>query len=588
MINSDSQHILSCDRHLSEFLMRISSSPDGDLGKLFECLSYSARNGNICLELIADDDADFNKSIENFLESHAVLPLYVSGNLEKKLASLKMLEKKDESSPLVYENNRLYIKRFNEYEKKIAEALLIRSKNPWSFNKRDEVNRIVENIFSDEKDEDQKHSAVLSIDKKLSFITGGPGTGKTTTVVKIIALHLIENQNLRISMAAPTGKAALRLQQSINNAKLYLKKSGTISDEIINKIPSHVETLHRLLGFTGRKYLLNKENPLLSELVIIDEASMVDINMFYRLLQAMREDSGLIILGDHFQLASVEAGSILGDICTSNAADQKKVSALKDNISELKINRRFAGESGIAVLSDVLKNETGENRIRRTLSLLKTNFVGDLNYYQSAGFNEKFNLIIKEYFSTVAGAKNPEEALSLLSKFRILTPHRKGLKGVEMINQYITDYLYRNKILFKSGSYFHGMPVMVLKNDYSLNLFNGDTGILWDAGEGLRAYFDSPESDGSLRSIMPEMISSFEACFAMTVHKSQGSEFDTVLLIMPDASSPVLTVELFYTALTRSKTRFMVSGHDDIITETVSKKIFRASGLRDSLLIDEK
>ncbi|MDH5655458.1 MAG: ATP-binding domain-containing protein, partial [Spirochaetia bacterium] len=271
-------------------------------------------------------------------------------------------------------------------------------------------------------------------------------------------------------------------------------------------------------------------------------------------------------------------------ICNS-LTDKKSESVLQENVSELFVSRRFKSSGGIGNLSQLLREKYSGKKISEE-NLVECFNKDDIRIYTGA-FQTQFDRAVIEGFSGIINAKSPEEALYYTGSFRVLAAHRRGIRGLESVNDYIISLLRRKNLIGHSGRFYSRIPIMVQKNDYSLNLFNGDTGILWNNGNEIRAYFYDSEDQKNIRSFPPDMISFFEPSFAMTVHKSQGSEFNSVLFMLPENTSPILSIELFYTALTRAKEKFVVFGEEKLLFESLNKKIIRKSGLRDALLKKE-
>lgn len=442
--------------------------------------------------------------------------------------------------------------------------------------------------------------------KKFCVISGGPGTGKTFTIAKILALLLELNKSrpLRIALAAPTGKAAARMQEAIRTAREGLN----CSEKIKAAIPGEASTIHRLLKTIPNSpyFRYDAKNPLPADVVVIDEASMVDLALLSKLSDAVPRDSRLILLGDKDQLASVEAGAVLGDICdTGNEHgfsrqfrntyqritgetlvvknEGQEEPGIRDSIVQLRKSYRFGPSSGIGAVSQAVK----EGNSARALDLMKGAVHEDIRW-QALPRPEALSASLKELvvrgFAEYLREDNPLEAINVFGSFRILCALREGPFGVQGLNLLVEQILRKEGLIRKEGPWYPGRPVMVTKNDYNLRLFNGDIGItLADPGGNyqLRVFFPSP--DGGIRKFPPLRLPDHETVYAMTVHKSQGSEFNQVLHILPDVSARVLTRELVYTAITRAKEKVEVWGREEVFHTAVSRRITRASGLREAL-----
>lgn len=444
---------------------------------------------------------------------------------------------------------------------------------------------------------------------------------------------------LRLSLAAPTGKAAARLTESISGQVASLP----VAEAVRRQIPSNVTTLHRLLGSRpdSRHFRHDVGNPLPLDVLVVDEASMIDLEMMANLLDALPTHARLILLGDKDQLASVEAGAVLGDLCRDaetggySAATcdwlQDKTSellvdpalvpgeqALAQHIVMLRHSRRFAGASGIGRLARAV-NDGDAEAARATL----TEGAQDLHLLRLSGEQDRaferllleglpgtdkrpigyanFLELMREERPTLDAGPDAWEAwavkvLAAFDQFQLLCAVRKGPWGVEVLNERIAQALQRRGLLEQDHGWYEGRPVLVTRNDYSLGLMNGDIGIALRLPEPpdspgaiprqvLRVVFPRNDGSGELRYILPSRLSSVETVFAMTVHKSQGSEFAHCALILPDALNPVLTKELVYTGITRARDWFsLVENRAGIFEQAVQRRVERRSGLRESLV----
>jgi exodeoxyribonuclease V alpha subunit len=404
-------------------------------------------------------------------------------------------------------------------------------------------------------------------------------------VARILAL-LIERAGTEtpvILLAAPTGKAAMRLKLSLTDSAKLLP----FSESVLSALPREVATIHRLLGAVpGRsEFRYHRENPLPCDVLVIDEASMIDLPLMARLLDALRADARVILLGDRDQLASVEAGAVLSDICAGSSPGIS-TRAGQPAIVHLTKSYRFPDESGIGRLSRLINAGDGEG----SLGLLKSGLCPDVCWraLPPAGvFAGTLMEAAAQGYAAYAGSKSPVEALDALDRFRVLAPHREGRHGVGNLNRLIESVLSRS---VRAGLPFClRKPVMVTSNNYDLGLYNGDIGIMTGAQseEGPAVFFPASEKGGG-RMISALRMPQHEPAFALTVHKTQGSEFDSVLLIMPDQMSEVLSRELLYTAVTRARKRVEIWGDEEIFLQTVARRIERSSGLRDRLWKGER
>jgi exodeoxyribonuclease V alpha subunit len=422
-------------------------------------------------------------------------------------------------------------------------------------------------------------------------------------VVKILALlqELAVPNSLHIGLAAPTGKAAGRLAESILQTKQLLAIDAAIG----SMIPETACTIHRLLGSRhGSPYFLHgKENPLHLDVLIVDEASMVDLALMCKLLEAFPEHGRLIMLGDKDQLASVEAGRVLGDICggvvenrfsgvmgeqmlragidvRSASSNSDEVSPLEESIVLLERSFRFDSTGGIGLLARSIRKGESE-RVMDCFRRLESDAIAR-HAWQEINSSARLEECVRQGYLGFLQASTPQEAYVAFNRFRVLCVHRHGKQGVIFVNNWIESLLERDGLLKRKGLWYHGRPVMITRNDYTLKLFNGDVGTtLWDNQGGLRVFFGKP--DGSVYSVAPARIGEHETAFAMTVHKCQGSEFDHVVLLLPETPSPLVSRELLYTAVTRARSRFEFWGDDAVLRSGVANLTVRQSGLQELL-----
>jgi exodeoxyribonuclease V alpha subunit len=444
----------------------------------------------------------------------------------------------------------------------------------------------------------QKVAAATSITRKLSVISGGPGTGKTTTVSKLLAAlsEIHDKEDMVIKLCAPTGKAAARLTESITQAM----QSLPVSEEVKSLIPTEASTIHRLLGAVYKKadFRHNADNQLHLDVLVIDEASMIDLVLISKLLDAIPDHAIVIFLGDKDQLASVEAGSVLGDICgfirdgfsSKQSALLNKITGFELAVSEdgnhftdslcmLKKSYRFHKNSGIGQLAYA----TNSGKASRVHNVLSSGY-SDIDYVDldEQSYHNMIKEVAESYSEYLIAVKNgnQEEALKAFSNTRLLCATREGDCGIQTLNQKVESALNSRNLISPSetSAWYEGRPIMVSKNDHSLGLYNGDIGICMRDEDGvLYVYFESSES--GLRRFLPSRLPDHETNYAMTIHKSQGSEFANTFMLLPDKLSPVLTRELIYTGITRAKTRLKLCGVQDILNGGVSIKTKSDSGL---------
>ncbi|HAI36009.1 MAG TPA: exodeoxyribonuclease V subunit alpha, partial [Alcanivorax sp.] len=459
----------------------------------------------------------------------------------------------------------------------------------------------------------QQVACALAVRGGIGIITGGPGTGKTTTVVRLLgvlqSLAMADGRRLRMRLAAPTGKAAARLTESIGEQLQKLPVDAAVRDAI----PTEVTTLHRLLGTRpdSRHFRHHRDNPLHADLVVVDEASMIDMDMMASLLDALDQHTRLILLGDKDQLASVEAGAVMGDLCRD--ADQGLYTpdtvaylrqacgadvspwagdgaALAQQTAMLRTNWRFKDTPGIGELALAVNGGDPAAVARvfqqqrpglRGLSLgEETDALTDL-LLDGDGQHPGLRALFADVATPPADGQPDSWAAQRLRQLtgqQLLSGLRSGPFGVDALNRSITERL-RREGLAGDHDWYPGRPVMMTRNDYQLGLMNGDVGLTLPHPDGLRVAFQLP--DGRIKWVLPSRLDSADTVYAMTVHKAQGSEFGHTLLVLPDHPHPLLTRELIYTAVTRAKQAFTLIEHGPptVLADAVRRRTWRASGL---------
>ena len=457
-------------------------------------------------------------------------------------------------TPLVLDRGQLYLRRYWEYEQHLARVILARAAS---------TTKPLRQRAADW----QQVAAENAVARNFSVITGGPGTGKTHTVRMI--LRLLREQDggaeLKITLAAPTGKAAARL-----------------SDALRGEAAEEATTIHRLLGTIPDSpyFRHNAERPLTADVVIVDEASMVDLALMAKLIDAVPLTSRLILLGDRDQLASVEAGNVLSDICAAAEAEQ---SPLHGAVVQLQKNYRFGATGGIYTLSHAVNAGDADAAVA-ALQRVEDDEVQWRKLPAAPDLADAIGTRIVAGFRSSLETPDPATALAHLQEFRVLCALRHGPFGVESLNSLAEEALAGAGLLHPRSGWYAGWPVMITRNDHNLGLFNGDSGIILpdpEAGGELRAFFISAE--GKLRRFLPSRLPLHETAFALTVHKSQGSEFDRLLLLLPENDSPILTRELLYTGITRARRAVEIWSNEEILRAAIARRTERTSGLREAL-----
>jgi exodeoxyribonuclease V alpha subunit len=527
------------------------------------------------------------------------------------------------AAPFVRHQDKLYIQRYFQYESSILKSI----KRLIDKGKENYVDRILKltslqdslyemnitdpfeaNEPKDHQTDWQMAAAVSAFLNNFTIVTGGPGTGKTTTVAKVLSLLFQADPNLKVALAAPTGKAAMRMGESLKTNTLKVPEE--VKAKFNKLIPS---TLHRMLGYKPNSIYFkhDENNPLLHDVVIVDEASMIDVAMFAKMLDAVRGNTRVILLGDKNQLSSVEAGSLFGDLCKiheqSNLFTSESINiineyikdatrqlpstavnsspdGLTNHIIELRKSRRFNEQSEIGKISlAVIQNDTPQ--LEAFIQQSQNNAVS-IHDEWNEGLLEPHLMEYTKYIQE----EDIEKALKLLNQIRVLCAVREGERGLYAINKKIEQFLKRKKIknhdgsLFSpDGDFYENRPVIVTQNITELMLFNGDTGIIRkDKSGAYKAWFIDHEN--KLRSVLPAYITDAETVFAMTIHKSQGSEYNKVVVVLPENKEiALLTRELLYTAITRAKEKAVIFADKSTFFATAENKVNRASGIADRI-----
>lgn len=563
-------------------------------------LSRDVGEGHVCLPLSRlQDDEDATgraRAIWQQLFSLAGPPDTIAAHLQRSTA----VSAGDAATPLVLSDGRLYLNRMWRNELSVARFFSQADKPEPEEDAL--LASALATLFPPSNDVDwQKVAAAVALTRRISVISGGPGTGKTTTVARLLAalIQTRRQARCRICLAAPTGKAAARLTESLGLALRQLP----LSEAQKALLPAEASTLHRLLGVQpgSQRGRYHAGNPLHLDVLVVDEASMIDLPMMARLIDALPAHARVIFLGDRDQLASVEAGAVLGDICawvsagyTAGRAEEltrltgtpvpagegSQAGALRDRLCLLQKSYRFGSDSGIGQLARAV-NHGDRAAVRAVFHQgfedIALRPLSDSGQY--AAMLEEALAGYGDYLDLLNAQAEPAAILAAFNHYQLLCALREGPFGVSGLNTQLEQLLARRrKITLSSHSrWYEGRPVMIARNDSALGLYNGDIGIALNRENGLRVWFPLP--DGTLKSVQPSRLPEHDTAWVMTVHKSQGSEFHHAALVLPDRSVPVVTRELVYTAITRARQRLSLYADEKLLAQAITVRTERRSGL---------
>lgn len=487
--------------------------------------------------------------------------------------------------PLVFDGTRVYLERYWRYERFVGDALLERA---GTAREDHSLAAILDDLFgldSHEQPDLQKRAARVALTRRVSVVAGGPGTGKTFTVARVLiaahSLALGRGKRIGVALAAPTGKAAARMTEAIHASVADETVPGELKELILG---TEAQTVHRLLGYDdGVRYRHDQYNKLPHDMVVVDETSMVALPLMARLLSAVRDDSSVVFVGDPYQLASIEAGAVLGDVVGPMARGGSAYrGGLADSIVVLDRLHRFGSDSAIAGLADAVRTGDAD----RAIGILGSASGDELTWISpgsSKAIAETRSLVTSDAARAVEAARSGdgEEAVRLSAQTKVLCATRFGDFGSFRWTRLIESHLARMVDGFASSErWYVGRPVIITRNDYVTNVFNGDTGLVVN-DEARRAVI--MEGPTGVRRLSTSQLDSVETWWAMTIHKSQGSEFTHAVVSLPERVSPVLTRELLYTAVTRGKERVSLIASEEILRYCINRPVDRASGLQTRL-----
>jgi len=549
------------DVHVASRLTALAGEPDETVALAIALAVWAVRGGSVCVDLttVAADAGDVDSlGSLGWPEPEAWLAAVETSPLATAPVVLRLLDRRW-----------LYLDRYWREEEQVCADLMGRLGTvPYD---AEVLAAGLDRVFGRPGYDEQRAAAGIALSQRTTVITGGPGTGKTTTVAALLALLMEQAEHggrprLRVALAAPTGKASARLQQAVATEVADLP---AVDQERLEGIAA--VTLHRLLGSrpdTSARFRHHRDNRLPHDVVIVDETSMVSLTMMARLLEALRPEARLVLVGDPDQLTSVEAGAVLADLVDGlGARDDVEVAALRTshrygeairglaeavrtNQPEQVLELLDAGGQHVEFLTDV--HDLRDRLVGQALALREAALVGD-----------------------------SEQALRILDRQRLLCAHREGPHGVHHWNRQLERWITEETGEGIWSPWYAGRPVLVTANDYGLGLYNGDTGVVTRLPDGtLRATMGGTQGPVDFAT---SRLSEVETMHAMTIHKSQGSQADEVVVLLPPQDSRLLTRELFYTAITRAKERVVVVGSPDDVRAALDRPAQRATGLRQRL-----
>jgi exodeoxyribonuclease V alpha subunit len=598
-----------------------------NLGLLSAYLSVSLGAQHSCIDLHQLDQPF--APVFYFAEQTELLAYLQNCPLVEVVSLPFTIAKLSANKPIVLDGNSLYLQRYWLYEGELASQILQRAKQQKAVDEQGS-RALLQQLFSQDIGTDidwQQVAVCIAARQMISFITGGPGTGKTTTVTKLLALlqGLARQQGkvLSIKLVAPTGKAAARLTESIAAAKQKLP------EQLQQDLPEQCQTIHRLLGARPLSpyFKANAVKPLHLDVLVVDEASMVDLPLMSKLFAALPNKAQVILLGDKDQLASVEAGSVLSDICAAGLGDDNHTglnryslkmqqqlqqslglsedhvqanhniaSKIQDNLVMLQKSHRFSAQSGIGQLAQTIN----QGAIQPSIRLLKEAKMADIKWlepkatFAQAMVEEQLHSLVlnlmpifRDYFAAIKQG-DLTRAFACLARQQVLCAQRSGPWGVMQLNKLVQQELHAQGLLNSTADFYAGRPVILTRNDHNLKLFNGDIGIVMADPNNptlTKVWFNM--TDGKLCGFLPNRIPPHDTLYAMTIHKSQGSEFEQVHLCLPlinqHSKGRGLSRELLYTGLTRAKQQFTLYAQQQALQICLKQQCVRGSGLAQRL-----
>ncbi|MEZ4283027.1 MAG: exodeoxyribonuclease V subunit alpha [Myxococcota bacterium] len=596
------------DQHFANRLAALFGEPDPAVRWAAALACRQESLGHVCADLrrlaaegIASDDGAAtgempvlaaHASLEEWLAALAASPLVESIAATAATAPRAAAEAPPaaEARPLVLDaQGRLYLRRLQRAEAALASAVLRRVARPdlelLEFDAPAAIARVLADRRSPDDDAPARALAV-GLARPLSILTGGPGTGKTTLVarlVRLLALHAFETRGraLRVRLLAPTGKAAAAMAGSFANERAHALADGPAGDSLRAALPTGAETIHRALARWGRTGAGGADPGLRidADVVVVDEVSMVDLEQMARLFEACEAVPRIVLLGDPRQLASVEAGAVLADLC-GEASGVAPIAGLERSIVRLTKSHRYAATGGIGSLAEAVR----EGDADRALEILADPRLADVERCEIGSLDQlavQLAESVRSQQQTLASADSAQAKLARLTDHRVLCAHRQGPFGVESLARLLDEIAAAVRRTSSRQPEWPGRLLLITRNAPEQGLWNGDVGLVERLPEGLRALF--PASDGGVRALSLARLPAHESAIAMSVHKSQGSEFEAVDLVLGARVSRLMTRELLYTGITRARTRLRLHASEAVVRAAIARRAGRDSGLVDRL-----
>lgn len=544
------------DVELAEALARAGRSEDPDIALAIALTSRNVRNGHSCFPIGLRAREIWPRE---------ALPEDVLPTPSTWIETLQASALTD-SGPLVLDAaGRLYLRRYWELERDIAQQLAVRAGgDPLEFGTGPSLEERLRRLFGGEPESPQAQAARTALEHRVSLLCGGPGTGKTTTVAAVVAL-LVEDAEARgastprIVLLAPTGKAAARLGDAVRRAKTRIDTA----DHVLDTIPTEASTVQRALGMRreGMRFSRNADRPLEADVIVVDEASMIDLALMRQLLESTKADARLIIVGDPNQLTSVEAGSVLQDLVTASSETW-----WKDRITLLTKTYRYDETQPLGRLIAAIRSGDA-NEVEE---LLERSTEGDLIWSPIDALPGELERAAGRWSETLESA-DAEEHFRRREQYVVLTPFRRGPTGTLRLGQAIEERLGAPGRTKPAAQ-----PILIEENSSELRVYNGDFAMLRNDGTATAVI---QSADGEPRDIAEARLPRYSSAYALSIHKAQGSEFDEVLVVLPQEDAPLLTRELLYTAISRARSRVRIVGPKKVLLSALARRARRDSGL---------